>query len=540
MGNDKRVKTEVPTMRKRLSAIKIKTSPLDMVLSPAYIALNYGRGLFGVDILQHQMDTSIDQFHSPKARAKILKENFKGIKTSYLNEHIKKANQSITTNLVNTLTRTTTGFESLLQALDPMSLDHNQDPRAQQKQNLLTLKQTRLEPTRGLNEELNLFAVRMKTLQQLLDKNDVNDPRVITAYVKDQYDRMLKQLKLKKTADLSTVDTEIADLRVRNTQGGAPLHLTEHEINTLAATLKKEINEAHEKAEKALDKDFKTGTPADKKDETDKGTPALLTELDSSVIQAEAELTNFVLFAEKSKSKTLVESEDLTARLGIGGSHHGEKYRDISFIDYANSLPDRDHSWISPTAWFQYAQFLANNRGELSTPSGLRVSYSNGSINFSFPPHNAFYYHYQDRLLGADLMLMVKDMVKNGYTTITLTLECDDPVLRKKIMEEFYFCAHLCNYPDDKIMFQIGECRRAEGDEEKKPIGNKKASEIMEKLGSAPKRAQAKKAHWDQEQAVLDKGAKVDCQRAVADLDERIDNIIGHDQPAIQAVGRYM
>ncbi|NDH68397.1 MAG: hypothetical protein EBY22_10970, partial [Gammaproteobacteria bacterium] len=256
MGNDKRVKTEVPTMRKRLSAIK--TSPLDMVLSPAYMALNYGRGLFGVDILQHQMDTSIDQFHSPKARAKILKENFKGIKTSYLNEHIKKANQSITTNLVNTLTRTTTGFESLLQALEPMLLDTMQAHRAQQKQALLTTTQTRLEPTRGLNEELNLFAVRMKTLQQLLDKNDVNDPRVITAYVKDQYDRMLKQLKLKKTADLSTVDTEIADLSRRNALGGGP-HLTEHEINTLAATLKKEINEAHEKAEKALDKDFKTG-----------------------------------------------------------------------------------------------------------------------------------------------------------------------------------------------------------------------------------------------------------------------------------------
>ena len=537
MGNDKRVKTEVPTMRKRLSAMK--SSPLDMVLSPAYIALNYGLGLFGADLLQHQMDTSIDRFHSPKARAKILKENVKGIKTSYLNEPIKKANQSITTNLVNTLTRTTTGFESLLQAIDPMLLDPAHGPRALQKQNLLTNTQTRLGPTRGLNEELNLFTLRMKTLQQLLDKNEVDDPRVISAYVKDEYDRMLKQLKLKKTADLTAIDTEIANLRVRNAELGVPL-LTDHEINTLAATLKKEIDEAHEKAEKALDKDVKTGTPPDKKDEADKGTPALLTEFDKAVNQAEAELTNFVLFAEKSKSKTLVESEDLTARLGIGGAHQGEKYRDASFLDYANSLPDRDHSWVSPTAWFQYAQFLMNNRGELSTPSGLRVSYSDGNINFSFPPHNAVYYHYQDRLLGADLMIMVKDMVKNGFSSVTLTLECDNPELRKKIMEEFYYCAHLCGFPDDKIMFKIGECRRSRDEEEKKPIDNKKASEIMGKLGRAPKRAQAKKAQWDQEQAVLDKSNKVDCQRAVAELDERIDNIIGQDEPAIHAVGRYI
>ena len=533
MGIDKRnVKTALPTIKESFSAMR--SSPLDLILSPAYFVLNYGKELFGMDLLQSQMDKSIDQFHSPTNRHKMLHENVKGIKTSYLNEHFKKANQSITTHLVTNLTRATTGFESLMQITGP---------GAAEKRALLERRQRNLDPSRRLNEPLHLFTLRMEALQQQLDTNAVDNPRVIVAYIKEQYDKMLKELKLKKTADLALVDAEINELRRANAAADDGPLFAEHEITTLAANLKKDIEESYDKAEKGLDKDFKTGTAPDKKDETDKGTPSLFTEFDKSVRQAEAELCNFVIFSEKSKSKRLLESQGLNARLGMGGDQ-GEKYRDVSFLDYANSMPERDHSWISPTAWYQYSQFLMNNKGELTTPSGLRINCEqDGVISFTFPPSSLFtttpfYYYSQDRLLGADMMLMVQDMVKRGCTEITFVLECDNPDLRKKLMEEFYYCAHLADFPDDKIKFRIGACPRASKEEDQKPIENKKASEIMGQLGRAPKRAQAKKAQWNQEKALLDKTEKVTMQREVAHLDETIDALIGQNETAINAIAR--
>lgn len=536
------VRTRFQTFKEQIKSIRPDTA-----LSPLYLLKNYGLSILGFDLLSRQMDKSIDEFHSPKAKAKILKDNVKGIKTSYLNEHIKKANESIATHVTNTLVRATTGFETLLNALDPLPAATDPNfPRLQAKRNLLTNTQRGLQNTRGLNEELTLFKLRMETLQNLLEskKPEIHNPRVIVAYIKKQYDEALEQLKLKKTADLIKVNEQISNLRRDNVDAGHGFPLAAHEINTLEAALKKDINEAYEKAEKGLDKDFKTGTPpADKKDENDKGVPGLLSEFDKEVTKAEAELFNFVLFAEKSKSKKIVE-DTLTAGLGAATNDEGEIYRNITFADYANSLPERDTSWssyVSPSAWYDYAQFLMNNQGQITTPSGLRIGYSeDGTISFSFPSGNSFYHHYQDRLLGADMMLMVNEMVKRGASQVVLNLECDDPKLRKKIMEEFYYCAHLAGFSDDQIKFKISGCPRAKDEEERKPIDNKKASEIMGMLGSAPSRAQAKKQEWDQERAALEKDAKVERQREVQALTDHIDDIIGLNRPAINAVGRYL
>lgn len=536
MSGKRTVETGIKDIKDRLKLMR----PLDMALSPLYLLKNYGMDLLGFDLLSRQMDKSIDEFHSPKAKAKILKDNVAGIKTSYLNEHVKKANQSIATHLIANLTRTTTGFETLLNALDPLPTAGDPTlPRLQQRRNLLRAAQTQLQITRGLSEELTLFKLRMETLQDLLEKNEVDDPRVIVGYIKEQYDKALEQLKLKKTADLAKVDEQIAALRAANVAGGDGTYpFAAHEITALETALKKDINEAYEKAEKGLDKDFKTGTPPDKKDENDKGVPGLLSDCDKAVTQAEAELHNFVLFSEKSKSKTLLES-NLSAGLGTGADSKGRVYREISFADYANSKPEYGHSWVSPTAWFQYAQFLMN-KGQLHTPSGLSLEYSEDGLKFTFPPGRSFYHHYQDRLLGADMMLMVNECVKQGTGKIVLTLECSDPDLRKKIMEEFYYCAHLAGLTDDQIFFKVSGCPQASNEEEKKPIDNKKASEIMGQLGNAPARAQIKKQAWEQERAAIEKDAKVERNRDIQALDNHIDDIIGMDRPGIEAVGRYI
>ena len=516
--------------------------PLDMALSPFYLLKNYGLDVLGFDLLSRQADKSIDEFHSPKAKAKMLKDNVKGIKTSFLDEHVKKANDSIEKHLSTHLERGTTGFETLLNALDPLpdAADPTR-PRLEAKRNLLTQIQRELHSTRGLNEELTLFKLRMQTLQELLKKNEIDNPRVIVGYIKEQYDKALKQLKLKKTADLTKVDEQMAELRRLN--GLNPLTpLAPHEITNLEAALKKDIYEAYEKAEQGLDKDFKTGTPPDKKDENDKGVPGLLSECDKEVIKAEAELCNFVLFTEKSKSKRLVET-NLSAGLGVGAGSQGKIYRDISFEDYATSTPERDQSWsswASPNAWMQYWQFLMNNKGVLTSPSGLRFEYgANGNIHIKFPAGSAFYYYYQDRLLGADMMSIINKMVAEGATQIVLNLDCDDPDLRKLIMEEFYYCAHLAKFPDDKIKFKISGCPRANDEEERKPIENKNASEIMGLLGNAPTRAQAKEQEWEQERAALERDSKVELNRDIQGLADHIDDIIGMDRPAISAVGRY-
>ncbi len=532
-NSDNKARTQARNFKEQMTMWR---SPISTALSPAYLLKNYALGLVGYDLsdlIGTQMDTSIDAFHSPQARAQILRNNVEGIKTSHLNEHIKKANQSIRTNLEDVLTRTTTGFETLKASIEKLL----PDPAAQEKLDLLTAMEdiagnqgyASLRTTRALNDEMEQFKLRMEALQELLETNAVDNPRVITAYVKEQYAKLLEQLKLKKTADLNKIAENMRDLR----RDGGP-RFTNSEYAELEATLKKDINEVYEKAEKALDKDFKTGTPAEKKDgkDVDKGTPSLFSNLDKATKQAEAELLNFVLFAEKSKSKMLVES-GLSGGLGAGSLNNGRIYRDISFDDYAQSLPERDSSWVSPTAWMQYAQFLMNNKGELTTPSGLRISHTDGGMQFSFPSGSSFYHHYQDRLLGADMMMMVNEIVRQGKDEITFVLtECSDPKLRKVLMEEFYYAAHLAGFPDDKIKFEISGCPRAKTEEEQKPIDNKTAAECMGMLGRAPKRAQLKKAQWDQDQAALDNTVYV------KGLSDRIDDMINQNAPALQGLGR--
>ncbi len=526
-------RTKAKSFKEQLQTIK---SPVDVVLSPAYLLANYGLSMLGFDLLERQMDTSIEQFHSPKARAKILKDNVAGIKTTYLNDPVKKIQQSIKTHLTDTLTRGTTGFETLKQTLEPgLSA---RDSAAIAKNTLLTRIEADLHPTRALDDELHLFTQRMDTLQELLEGNLIDNPRVIAAYIKAQYTEMLEQLKRKKKAD-----TDLATAKMRELSG----QFTPAEITALETALKKDINDAFDKAQAGLDKDFQKGIdPAKPKEgETaDKGTPSHFSNLNKATQQAEAELHSFVLFSEKSKSKKVVES-NLTMGLGTGQATKGRKYRNITFEEYAADLPARDSSWITANAWFQYGQSLMNQGGTLISPSGLRFDATPDGIKFSFPSHSSFFHHYQDRLMGAEMMVLINKRIQDGKDpskdTITLTLEdITDPKLRKKMMEEFYYAAHLKGFSDDRIKFNICACPRASHEEEKKPIDNKSASEIMGQLGRAPQRAHAKKAAWDQQQAELDKTSNIELNRDVETLSERIDNIINPNAPAISAVGRYM
>lgn len=526
MAENDPVRTRMKTYKEELNTLK--TSTIECITAPLHLVKNYLMTTAGFDLMERQSQQSIDEFHSPKAHAKILKDNVAGIKTSYLNPHVKKACESIHTHLEVNLKRATTGVETLKRAIIP--------PNQAKTDALIALEES-LESTRQFNEPLQLFKLRMETLEQLLRSNSVDNPRVITAYIKDQYDKMLEQLKLKKTADLELVSHRITALKQRPGPGD---HFSDFELDDLEASLKKDINESYDKAEKGIDKDFKTGVPPEQKDgkDIDKGTPSLFKEFDKATRQAEAELHNFVLFAEKSKSKTLLES-GLSAGLGTGIGDKGRtKYRENSFEKYAASIPERETGWLSPTAWFQYSQFLMNNRSELVTPSGLRLSVTDSGIQFSFPTSWSSYYHYQDRLLGADMMILVKRILALGKDEITLTLNCDDPMLRKKIMEEFYYAAHLAGFPDDKIKFSIAACPAAHNEEEKKPIDGKTANEIKSMLGSAPTRAQLKKQEWDQEQQVIDRNANQELHNDVEELESKINVIVGFDEPEMDVQAR--
>lgn len=538
--DDNKAKTKAKNLKERLS---IWPSPIQTALSPAYLIKNYALGVTGYDLsslVATQSSQSMDAFFSPTARAKILKDNVAGIKTSFLNEHIKKANQSIKTNVEDVLTRTTTGFESLKGTLEKLSADGRDTDKEKAAKKLLALTiiedaagtgdEDSLYKTRHINSEINEFQLRMEALQEMLESNEVDNPRVITAYVKEQYDKILEQLKLKRTADLNKIAAKMSIIREHP-------DFTSSEYTELEATLKKDANEAYDKAEKGLDKDFKTGVAPEKKDdkEVNKGTNSLFKDLEEATVKAEAELHNFVLFSEKSKSKSLVES-GLHGGLGAGALSNGRIYRDVSFDDYARSQPERDSSYFSLTAWYQYADYLINNSGDLTTPTGLRLKQQSGRISFSFPSGFAFYYHYQDRLLGADMMSMVNEMVRQGAENgIVFELnDCSDPNLRKVLMQEYYYAARLAGLEDDKIFFKISGCPGAKDDEEKKPI-DKSAAECMHMLGDAPARAGRKKQQWEQEKNVLDTTANVALNRDVSNLSERIDDKINLNKEAFSS-----
>ncbi|PJD92677.1 MAG: hypothetical protein CK424_03580 [Legionella sp.] len=500
------------TTQYKKSLAGIKTS--NTALSAAYVLAAYGMEAVGLDLVSRQTEKSIDQFHSPKARAQMLRDNIAGIKTKGMIAPLKQTMESMATHLKG-LKSSTTGFEGLK---DQIKRQGNNVAQLA----LLKTFEGKLSSTRIYDFDVSEPSKRLEVLHGLMENDEVNDPRAILAYITSQYDNLLKELKRKKETDLKLIKNTIL---VMKQQPSCP---QEDDINKLEQDLINTLNERYDKAEKGIKTDFETGVPAAK--EGEKGTPSLKSLLENEAQKAELELINFVIFSEKSKSKEVVES-DLSMRVGAPGADKGKKYRKLSFEDYANDAnPERSAAWFSVEAWQHYGQYLMNNKAVLTTPSGLRMNHDERGVSIKFPASSSFYYHYQDRLLGSDMMLMVNEIKRQGKTEIKLTLTVHDPKLRQKIMEEFYYAAHLAGFPDNKIKFQV---RFTEKEKAEESIENKTAEEIMGRLGSAPSRAQTKAQMWKQEQETVSKDSKIALNREVHSIEERIDEIL--ERPAIQA-----
>ncbi len=509
--------TKYKSFKDRLTIAKTPNT----VFSNAYLLAAYGMEAVGFDLLSRQVDTSIDQFHSPKARAKILSDNVAGIKTKGLVAPVKKCIGSLTTHL-NGLRHSSTGFESAKQKMESILIGSTAGDKEDAREKLQKIKalENSLATSRVYNFDLSEVKKRLEVLHEFLENDEVDDPRAIVAYITDQYKVLFDELKRKRESDLKLIKENIATARTDNDI------LPVSELNKIEQDLIKTVNESYDKAEQAIKSDFETGVPAAKKGE--QGTPGLKSVLEEETQKAELELIHFVIFSEKTKSKEVVEAS-LGMSAGPAGSNQGKKYRSLAFEDYVrDEKPERSNAWLSLESWRHYGEYLMNNKAELYTPSGLRLSHDgNGSVSIKFPSSWSFYYHYQDRLLGSDLMLMVDEIKRQGKTEITLTLTIHDPKLRQKIMEEFYYAAHLAGFPDDKIKFNV-KC----SEKEDQSIDNKTAKEIQGRLGNAPNRAKIKAGTWDQERAAVSKESKKELNRHVQGIDDRIEDIL--NKPAME------
>ncbi|HVT62735.1 MAG TPA: hypothetical protein VHD33_04520 [Legionellaceae bacterium] len=507
--------TQYKGFKERFKAVKTPvSSAINAVKTTTYIAGSYAMSIVGLD-LGTQVEKSIDQFFSPRARANLFKDNIAGLKVKGLIPSVKQSIQSLETHL-KVLEHPNTGFEELKNKLHMQSQDtrnSHQNAAKNQLNQLITIEGN-LRAIRYPSFDINEIQKRFEVLKDILERDDVEDPRTIPAYVDIQLKALAKHIKDKKASDLQAIERQMNALR----NGINHDVLSIDEITKLEQTLIKTLNETYDKFEAGIKKDFEEGVPAAKQGDT----PVLSIKnlMQKEADKAEAELFNLVLFSEKTKSKEVVDANP--GALGAHGANKGKKYRSITFEEYVQDQP-RTQSLLD------FAQYLMNNKAEIYGLGGLRIKHDGqGGISMTIPHGLSLYYHYQDRLLGADIMSIVNQIKAQGKEEITLTLDVHDAKLRQKIMEEFYYAATLAGFPPDKIKFNVTYTEDPE-----KSISNKTASEIMGRLGQAPQRAGIKQQIWQQEQAEVDKESKVALNRRVAALDQKIENIL--NQPPLQA-----
>ncbi|MCR9192778.1 MAG: lipocalin/fatty-acid binding family protein [Gammaproteobacteria bacterium] len=482
--------------------------------------------LFGLEM--QPSEELLEAHHAPKAREEIYRANVAGVKTNELNGLVKRALTSSKTHLAD-LTPGKTGFEDQISELRAHIAANPADMAAAGRVAPLTAIERDLLPSRVPSFEINQFEERLAVLHELLERKDVDDPRVIIAYIKEQYAKLSQELDSKKTSDLALIDAKIADIRAGNL-------LSEDATVALEKSLKDRVNEAHDKAKKGLETDFKQGVPAAK--EGEKATPSLFADFDKAAQKAEAELFSFVMYAEIIKTKAAVDPS-LTAGVGPGlAPDDPKRYRNIKFEDYIQAQAERSHDLFSAKAWSQYFSYLLNQKAELETTSGLRMKIDpgSGSVSMTFPSNSIFssYYSLDESYLEDDMMMLVNEIVRQGKDTISLSVESDDPKIRAKVMEAFYVAAKLAEPPfdDSKIKFSATIT-----EEQKNSFQDKTATEIMGQLGSAPSRVAAKRQKWNAEKESIKKESNQQQLRDMASLDRKIEDILDHRRHLHAAAG---
>ena len=451
---------------------------------------------------------SLENYFSPHAKEAILKKHVLGMKTSFLNAHVDDVLKSIDNNITKNL-----NLEKI--TLAKLKASVKEDPT---KMTAINNAITALEATTALNQELDDFQARIQSLQELLKNNSVHNPAVIVQYIKDEYKKGLEAVQQKKQHDLDLVKKTFDTLE----------GFTDEEKEVIGeekSVLEKRINEAFEKAETGLKKDFDTDTPDEKDNEGNikaKGSKCLISLLDAAVKQSESEFLNFYLFSEQTSSKRLAkDTQALTAGVGMPDDEDDSiKFREVKFSEYVQSMPEDDPD----QNWFGKMQNHLRFNNKLKTPSGLEIEYKGESMSFNIPsrywPH---YHHAEDNLLVTDMSIVVNHVKANNYSAIVFTLNTSNHLIRDDAMEAFYMAARLAGFKDEDIYFEIGPCSGAVRDEDKKEIRGK-ASELGGKLSSARAKTSILEEQWRKDQDQINKEKKHSLNNAKKDLAKEIEN----------------
>ena len=509
-----------PTKTFKDRLINTLYAPIEVVRT----GLNYAADVTGIDILESTVERSIEQFYSPRARAKILANNRVGVKIKGLQAPLKEAIASLESNLAS-LKIEETGFAAHI-----TELQKNTTSAGRLKVQKLTNLETTISRSLGASFDLNEVTKRFQELSGCIDNDSIHNPRVIIDYIETQYDLFKKQLEEDKTAALKAIKDNID-----KEKNEANPCLTAATLDKIAKDLSDKVTKAYETTKENLETAYVKGKPAIKatkeKEKDTPATPGILAKLSNAAENAEAELLSMIVFSEHSSSKS-VPNTSLTMGSTTPAplSEDPIRYRNMSLEDYINHQPERSKSFLSAQAWWQYGKYLMNNKAELITPSGLRMKHNgSNSISITVPSRYALYHHASDKMLGADAMHMVNQIKAAGFPTIVFTVDCQDPIVRQKMMEEFYYAAKMGGYSDDHIKFNVPclEDQQPSHSNSKLSITNEPASNILGRLGNAPNRALIAMSRWKEEEKILKNESSASLRAESIKLGEHIQTKLG-------------
>jgi len=493
--------------------IKEKLTSL-MTNAPA-VALNYIAHVTGITSVQAHSNLSLEQFHSPKAHTKILTDYEKSIKVKGLIQPVDELLKGLTAQL-DGIRSTTTGLEDFKKKIE----DHETLTEAEKEAKIKFSEgvEKTLGPTRATSPEVQDFQKRLEILLELLNKDETDNPRVIVAYIDDEYHKLIKQLQDDKQHALEAVTKQFGELK--GLGGGA---MSAKELDEMQKEMEKRITDSYDKAQTELDKLYEKGTPA--ATEKDKAVPGLRERFVKTADQAEQELINLVLYAEHTDSKAIPTPKTLSAGAGVAPDNDGPgKYRNVGFDEYLAVKPERASTWFSSQAWSDYLKFLCNQNHELYTPSGLLLNHQKNDkgetiIAITLPAGFGIYHHYYDNQLESDLLCMMNELKAKGKDEVNITINIHNPALRQEIMEKAYIAAKLAGFPDEKIKFNV-----TFHEDDKRTINDKTAKEIRGQLGQAPSRAQTIQNSWNAQKKAAENPQKLRAE--VASLDRKINGIL--------------
>lgn len=226
------LKSALGTLGKVTQAVITKAPP---------VAANYLASTLGIKS-RLQYDITVERYHSPRACAQVLNAYAPSIKTTGLIKPVADLIHISQTQVNNVLGDPKTGLETFKDGINNSKTLAKSE--IDTKISIIETIEKKLKNNLVPSADVQAFQQKLQVLHDLLQNNQVNNPRAIAAYIDGEYQTLIAQLE---------ADRDRALKAIKNIVSTDAVSMSPEERGAMKDALEKRINDAYNGAKNAIE-----------------------------------------------------------------------------------------------------------------------------------------------------------------------------------------------------------------------------------------------------------------------------------------------